>query len=525
MFYSIDFGTCNSVVSFLNNNSEIDHVYDPVGGNILIPTTIYFIQDDINSTFEHRKNYFIGSEANENYNIYKNVNCYFYQFKRLLGITSKSNSFEFDFIKKLNIQYELDEDNVYIFIPANDDKKIKISIVELTSLYIKGLCDYINNKNINVYITAPAYFNDLQKTQLMNAYKLSNCKVLKYYNEPTAATIYYLNTFYKKEQGSKKIAIFDIGGGTTDITIVEYDFESKTCDIIDVSGNNSLGGVDIDMLLIDDIYKNYNIDKNNKKWKKKISDMAEYIKIQLSTQSNVKVILEEVPLLINNNIIIKELLEIQYTRTKFNSIINNIVIELTNLLMDMQKTHDIFDIIPIGGTTQIPIIHEKININKNNEIQQSTFLYKSIVSDGACMMSKLIQNNDDFIIMDIVSMNLYIKTNDYLCVIPKNTKIPTLKEYILTTSRDAQRSIEIEIFEGDNKYHVGSYTILNIPPYKKGSILITLLFKINVSGLMNITVQGCMNKANEKGTFELNKDIKIISNTCIKNLLKSCLKK
>jgi molecular chaperone DnaK (HSP70) len=532
MFYSVDFGTCNSVISFINENQDINHIYDPINGNVLIPTTIYFNKMDIEPTtlnFEYKKHYYIGTEANENFLIYKNVDCYFYQFKRFLGLTSKSNKSEFDFIKKLNIKYELDEDNIYLFIPSNvEDKYVKISIINLVSLYIKGLCFYMNdNKHIKeIYATGPAYFNDLQKSQLLNAYKNANCKVLKYYNEPTAATVYYLNTYYKNEiQGSKKIAILDIGGGTTDITVIEYDFENKICDIVDVSGNNNLGGVDIDNVLIEDIYKNYFIDVDNKKWRKKINEIAENIKIQLSLQYSYKVILEEVPLKINNKLVVKEILEIQYTRTQFNTLISNITNNLFKLLQNIQESHEIFDIIPIGGTTQIPIIYEKINIHKNiNNEYSKNYLYKTIVSDGASLMCKIINNKDDFMIMDITPMDLFIKTNNnYLCVIPKNTKIPTTKEYILTTNRDAQRSIEIDIYEGDDKFNIGSYTIVDIPPFNKGSILITLYFKINCSGLMNITVKGCVNKANEKGSYELEKEIKIISNNCIKNIIKKCL--
>ena len=118
-------------------------------------------------------------------------------------------------------------------------------------------------------------------------------------------------------------------------------------------------------------------------------------------------------------------------------------------------------------------------------------------------------------------MDIFIKTDKMQCVINKNSKIPTTKKYLLTTSRDAQRTIDIEIYEGENKYHLATYTIINIPTLKKGDILIELLFLISNTGLLTVKINGSLNKHNNvNGKFELNKEIKLLSNTTIKNLLK-----
>ena len=179
--FSIDFGTSNTVISYLNEASNIQYINDKNNGEILIPSTIYFLKETINennkiSDLKYKEHYEIGYSANDNYKTFNDFNSYFFQFKRFLGINKSSHISSFDFIKKYNLKYDVDDELIYFYIPTNNDNIfIKCSIIDLVSLYLKSIyeliCDTLNIKNIlNVYITTPAFFNDLQKNQLIKRY-------------------------------------------------------------------------------------------------------------------------------------------------------------------------------------------------------------------------------------------------------------------------------------------------------------------------------------------------------------------
>ncbi len=308
----IDFGTCNTVISY-SEDFMIKQVLDEITGDVLIPTTIYFIDSELvpNIKVDDLKysiNYFIGSGANDLFNSEKNITNYFYQFKRFLGITSKNIDKYKIFLSRFNLDYTTDEDTIYFYIPINDsDSKLKISIIDLIKLFFKALYSVVKIKfsigeeNISTIITCPAYFNDLQRSQLKRAAESSGFTVTKILNEPTTAAIYYIDK-YKKNQNlaeqinSNKFIIYDLGGGTIDTTVVEYHETDNTCEVIDIDGNNGLGGIDIDNLLVEDIYLKYSIDKENSKWKNKIRKYAEEIKIKLTYQQNHDIFLESVPI-------------------------------------------------------------------------------------------------------------------------------------------------------------------------------------------------------------------------------------
>ena len=546
-YFSCDFGTSNTVVSYLNGDGIIDYIFDELSGDILIPTTIYFIEENINENcllneLEFNKHYVIGNNANENYNIYKNHNSYFYQFKRFLGMYKNSQNYDKDFINKYNIKYDIDDKLIYFFIPTNNNEiQIKISIIDLITLYLKAIHYLIkktltinNNYNINIFISTPAYFNDLQKNQLKTSFKNSNFNILKIYNEPTSASIYYITKFYKDIQEDTKFIIFDFGCGTLDITTINYYYEDKLIEIVDVYGNNSLGSVDIDHIIVNDIYLKYNIDVNNKKWNSKIINCAEEIKKKLTFNNNCKIILENVPLNINGVIVVKEFLEIIYNISYFNHLINDIVDKIIKPLKNIKENEStIKDIIFVGGGSLIPLIRSKaksifniININEN--FLENDFLFKTIVSNGSCIMHKIIDNKEDLCMIDITPMDIGLMSidNKIINIIPKNSKIPIKKEYVFSTSFDGQTSIDFDICEMENISY--SYYIKGIPPLRKGSVLIKILFQIDNNGLLNININGVMNGENmelSKKDFNLKKNIKLIPKYKINEILKKIYKK
>lgn len=539
--FSCDFGTSNTVISYLNNSDNIEYINDDITGDILIPSTIYFLNEEINEDLQYedlefKKHYIIGNSANENYNIFKNGESYFFQFKRFLGMYLNSPNYDIDFIKKYNVKYNIDDTLIYFYIPTNnEDKYIKISIIELTTLYLKALNNLIKsslniNEIIKIYISTPAYFNDLQKNQLKTAFKNSNFNVLKIYNEPTAASIYYITKYYENLDENSKFIIFDLGCGTLDITTVKYFSKEKLIEIIDIYGDNCLGSVDIDHIIVNDIYLRYNIDIDNTKWTTRILKYAEEIKIKLSFTDNYKIVLENVPIKHNGLIIEKEFLEISYNI----SYLNNLLFEITDkIILPLKeiniKENNIKDIIFVGGGSLLPLLRSKAQsiFNINNSFLNDRVLFKSIVANGSCIMNKILQNKEDLCMLDITPMDIGLMSsnNNIINIIPKNSKIPTKKEYIFTTSYDGQKSITFEICEMENIAY--SYYITGIPPFKKGSILIKIMFKIDNNGLLDININGITNGENlemSKRDFNLNQNIKLIPKYKMKEILKKIYK-
>ncbi len=576
----IDFGTCNSVISYIEDGI-LKQIQDETTGDVLIQSTIYFISSNIKasskiSELEFGTDYLIGSVATEQANSNKDWEYYFFQFKRFLGITSKSIDGYNDFLSKYNLDYTSDEDTIYFYIKSceSEELRVKFSICDLIKLYFRALKIMIQSKlpnlknleKIQVIITCPAYFHDLQRTQLKRAAEQSGFEVFKLINEPTAAAIYYINRFDKPSLNTSqtKYIIYDLGGGTIDTTVVDYYSETNLCEVIDIEGNNGLGGIDIDNILTFDIIQRYSIDKSNIKWFNRIKKYAEEIKIKLTSQTTHSVYLENVPVLKSGKLVYLPDLKITYSRQIFNNLTNEIIDEMIQSVKNMYLKHNTSNIIFIGGPTQIPLLQSKIcsilnidpnkistigttnieQLNQNNSPQTESnvlnispydlsILYKTIVSQGGSIFYKKIISKEDFCLLDIIPMNIGITDpyNNMIVMIEKNSKIPVSVERIFSTSHDCQRSIDIEVYEGLEQScslntFIGSYKIIGIPPLPKGMVLIKLLFKISYNGILEMSIVGSKNPSDNSAKsfdYKFNSNIKLIPNIVAKEILKKLL--
>lgn len=587
----IDFGTCNSVISYVDDN-VLKQISDDMTGDVLIPSTLYFISSNVKintriTELEPEIDYLIGSVATTQANSNRNLEYYFFQFKRFLGITSKSVDGYKDFLTRYNLDYTTDEDTIYFYLKSEESEEIKIkfSICDLIKLYLKGLKKMLLSRlpdlkeleKIPLIITCPAYFHDLQRTQLKRAAEQAGFEVFKLINEPTAAAVFYISRFQNPPPTSQtKYIIYDLGGGTIDTTVVDYYPDSNTCEVIDIEGNNGLGGIDIDNILTYDMIKTYSIDKSNSKWLIRIKKYAEEIKIKLTSQLNHSVYLESVPVFKSGKLVIVDSLKITYSRQQFNNLIKDIIDEMISSIKNMYQKYNTSNIIFIGGPTQIPLLQSKVcsilnidhkNINTigfvnvpdnnvNNEkiqveqqecieqdikiqnirAQDLSILYKTIVSQGGSILYRKISHKEDFCLLDIIPMNIGITDpdNNMLVMIEKNSKIPVSVKRIFSTSHDCQRTIDIEVYEGlDNSCSlnttntfIGSYKIVGIPPLPKGMVLIELLFKISYNGILEIEILGTKNPSDNSAKsfdYKFSSDIKLISNMVAKEILKKLL--
>lgn len=572
----IDFGTCNSVISYIEDDI-LKQIKDDMSGDVLIPSTLYFISSKIKigtkmDELEPETDYLIGNVATIQSNSNRDINYYFFQFKRFLGITSKSVNGYKDFLTRYNLDYTTDEDTIYFYLKSEESEEIKVkfTICDLIKLYLKGLKKIIFNKlpqlkkleKIPLIITCPAYFHDLQRTQLKRAAEQAGFDVFKLINEPTAAAIFYISRFQNPPPTSQtKYIVYDLGGGTIDTTVVDYYPESYTCEVIDIDGNNELGGIDIDNILTYNIIQTYSIDKSNSKWFIRIKRCAEEIKIKLTSQLTHSVYLENVPIFKLGKLVLEENLKITYSRQQFNNLVNEIIDVMISSIKNMYLKHNTSNIIFIGGPTQIPLLQSKVcsilNIdpkqintigfvnNKENEISHSepnikaqdlNILYKTIVSQGGSILYKKIFCKEDFCLLDIIPMNIGITdpNNEMLVMIEKNSKIPISIKRTFSTSHDCQRTIDIEVYEGLDKScsvdttntFIGSYKIIGIPPLPKGMILIELLFKISYNGILEIEILGTKNSSDNSAKsfdYKFNSNIKLIPNMLAKEILRKLL--
>ena len=577
----IDFGTCNSVISYVEDN-VLKQISDDMTDDVLIPSTLYFISSNIKintriSQLEPEIDYLIGSVATTQANSNRDIEYYFFQFKRFLGITTKSVNRYKDFLTRYNLDYTTDDDTIYFYLKSEESEeiKIKLSICDLIKLYLKGLKKMLLSRlpdlkkleKIPLIITCPAYFHDLQRTQLKRAAEQAGFEVFKLINEPTAAAVFYINRFQNPlPLNLTKYIIYDLGGGTIDTTVVDYYPDSNTCEVIDIEGNNGLGGIDIDNILTYDIIKIYSIDKSNFKWLIKIKKYAEEIKIKLTSQLTHSIYLESVPVFKYGKLVVVDNLKITYSRHQFNNLIKDIIDEMICSIKNMYQKYNTSNIIFIGGPTQIPLLQSKVcsilnidpqNINTigyvnnsdnflNNEklhveqqdirTQDLSILYKTIVSQGGSILYRKISHKEDFCLLDIIPMNIGISDpdNNMLVMIEKNSKIPVSVKRIFSTSHDCQRSIDIEVYEGLNNScstnttntFIGSYKIIGIPPLPKGMILIELLFKISYNGILEIEILGTRNPSDNSAKsfdYKFNSNIKLIPNMVAKEILKKLL--
>jgi molecular chaperone DnaK (HSP70) len=527
-------------------------VYDDISGNILIPSTILFIKDEIDSSIkvddlQINKHFIIGSGAKIAFDYKKDHLNYFYQFKRFLGVTSKSINHYKDFIDGFQIKSDTDEDTIYLYIPTKENTFIKINIIDLIALYFKGLMYLIKNSLnivgiIEIILTCPAYFHDLQRSQLKKSAEKAGFKIFKMYNEPTSASIYYIKKYSELCKLNNKFIVYDLGGGTIDTTVVEYHIDNNTCEIIDIDGNSSLGGIDIDNKLIQDIYVKYLIDNTDVKMLKKIKDVGEDIKIKLSFLKNYSVTLENVPIKKGMNIQYVDSLTINYSQHQFNNLINNLIENMIESILKMHKKHLTTNIIFIGGPTQIPLLQNKVNSllgitnsSCNLILNNDNYLYKTIVSHGSCLLFDLLKTQDNFCLLDIIPMNIGISSPEgqMITMIKSHSKIPVSVEKTFTTSHDCQRTINIEVFEGihDLTIHnnfIGSYKIIGIPPLARGSIIIKLLFKISYNGILDVEISGFKNPSDNSAKsfdFKMTEKIKLIPSVIAKELLKKILER
>ncbi|HOJ86422.1 MAG TPA: molecular chaperone DnaK, partial [Elusimicrobiales bacterium] len=347
-------------------------------------------------------------------------------------------------------------------------------------------------------ITVPAYFSDAQRQATKDAGKIAGLEVLRIINEPTAAALAYGLDKLGKEQ---KVMVFDLGGGTLDVTIMEIGKEG-TFEVIATSGDTQLGGTDMDNAIIDwitgEFKKQYGIDlKSDSTAMQRIKEAAEKAKIELSTVLETDI---NLPFITADSTGPKHL-SMKLSRAKLESLVEPIVsrckTSIDTALSDAKlKTSDIHKIILVGGPTRMPIVQKFVEDYVGKKVERGIDPMECVAHGAAIQAAILTGEVKDVLLLDVTPLSLGIETLGGVMtrLIEKNTTIPVKKTQIFSTATDNQPAVTVHVLQGErpmakDNVSLGKFDLDGIPPAPRGVPQIEVTFDIDANGILKVSAK------------------------------------
>jgi len=464
----IDLGTTNSLVSYIKDGQAVS-IKDKSGSNALVPSIVSFAENG---------EILVGEQARVH--LIKHPERTIYSVKRLLGKTYADIKGE---TSKLG--YQIIEDDTDAMVKIQVDDKF-YSPVELSAEILKHLKKRVEQElDIPIskaVITVPAYFNDTQRQSTKDAGKLAGLDVLRIINEPTAASLAY--GLDNVQEG--KIAIYDFGGGTFDISILQI--TDGVFEVLSTHGDTYLGGDDIDNAIIEFWMDKYGIAEiavmDNKEFSQAIRLTAEKAKKDLSENEKFSESLGGV--------------QFELDRTELNTLLKPIVERTLHSVKQALKDADLSveqldELVLVGGTTRIPYIKKTLSNFFNKKVNDSLDP-DEVVSLGAAVQADVLAGkNKRILLLDVTPLSMGIETVGGLMdvIVPRNSTIPSKVGRKYTTSIDGQKNLKVAIYQGerdlvkDNR-KLGEFILKNIPPMAAGIPKIEVHFIIDSDGILQV---------------------------------------
>ncbi len=483
----IDLGTTNSCVAIMEGGKA--RVIENSEGDRTTPSIVAFTKDDEVLVGQSAKRQAVTNPQNT-----------LFAIKRLIGRRFKDDVVQKD---RGMVPYKIVEaDNGDAWVDVKGKKLAPPEISARVLMKMKKTAeDYLNQEVKEAVITVPAYFNDSQRQATKDAGKIAGLDVKRIINEPTAAALAY---GMDKKRGDSKIAVYDLGGGTFDISIIEIaevDGEHQF-EVLSTNGDTFLGGEDFDLRIIDYLADSFKKDSgidlhNDPLALQRLKEAAEKAKIELSSSQQTEV---NLPYITADQSGPKHL-NIKLTRAKLESLVEDLIARTvepckTALKDAGLKPSDISNVILVGGQTRMPKVQEMVKEIFAKEPRKDVNPDEAVALGAAIQAGVLAGDVKDVLLLDVTPLSLGIETLGGVMtkLIEKNTTIPTKASQVFSTAEDNQGAVTVHVLQGEREVasankSLGRFDLADIPPAPRGIPQIEVTFDIDANGILNVSAK------------------------------------